>query len=70
MTGLKAPRTCQEQVDNLKQRGCIVTGDETCIEKLAAINDYWLSAYFLPFEKQENPSSHVTLICFVVSSVS
>ncbi len=53
MTGPKAPKSYQEQVDILKQRGCIINSDAACIETLASINYYRLSAYFLPF-KQEN----------------
>lgn len=53
MTDLKKPLSYGEQIDKLRSRGCIIDDEEKCKERLAVINYYRLTAYFLPF-KGEN----------------
>ena len=43
--------TYDEQLSKLKERGCIIEDEPKCIEMLANVNYYRLSAYFLPFKK-------------------
>ena len=42
----KRPTTYDEQIERLKARGCIISDENFCKEKLEAINYYWLTAYF------------------------
>jgi abortive infection bacteriophage resistance protein len=51
---VKNPTTFQGQVELLKSRGCIITDEQFCLEKLQSINYYRLSAYFLPFKNPDN----------------
>ncbi|NLN48800.1 MAG: Abi family protein [Clostridiales bacterium] len=53
MNRIKLPATYQEQIDILKQRGCIIENEKECERILANIGYYRLSAYFLPY-KQNN----------------
>lgn len=46
----KRPTTYDEQIERLKARGCIISDENFCKEKLEAINYYRLTAYFLPFK--------------------
>lgn len=57
MLELKQPKTFEEQVAILKQHGCVIDDEETCIRVLANVNYYRLSAYFLPF-KEKNSRYH------------
>jgi len=50
---IKKPTTYDEQIEVLKSRGCFISDETFCKEKLKAINYYRLTAYFLPF-KSEN----------------
>lgn len=46
---VKKPTTFEQQIEKLKERGCII-GDETYAKQvLQQINYYRLTAYFLPF---------------------
>ncbi|MDO6993970.1 Abi family protein [Brachyspira innocens] len=45
----------EEQLQKLKDRGCIINDDKKCISILESVNYYHFSAYFLPF-KQSNGS--------------
>lgn len=42
-----------EQLEKLKSRGCFVADDSSAIRQLQRINYYRLSAYFLPFKKDD-----------------
>ena len=51
---VKKPATFQEQLQKLKDRGCIIEDESFAMEVLKNINYYRLSAYFIPFKKDEN----------------
>lgn len=53
MKEIKNPSTYKEQINILKQRGCLISDEEACRKILSSIGYYRLSAYFLPF-KQSN----------------
>ena len=46
----KRPTTYSEQIQILKERGCIISDEGFCRDKLQAVNYYRLTAYFLPFK--------------------
>ena len=46
---IKDATTVHEQMEKLKSRGCIILDEDFCCSKLASINYYRLTAYFLPF---------------------
>ncbi|PTY39685.1 Abi family protein [Brachyspira hampsonii] len=52
---IKHPYKYEEQLQKLKDRGCIINDDKKCISILESVNYYNFSAYFLPF-KQSNGS--------------
>lgn len=52
---IKHPYKYEEQLQKLKDRGCIINDDKKCISILESVNYYRFSAYFLPF-KQSNGS--------------
>lgn len=52
---IKRPYKYEEQLQKLKDRGCIINDDKKCISILESVNYYRFSAYFLPF-KQSNGS--------------
>ena len=54
MTGVKEPSSYNQQIELIKKRGCLVKDDATCIDALNRIGYYRLSAYFLPFKKNDN----------------
>lgn len=47
---IKKPTTYFEQIKILKKRGCIISDEDFCRDKLQSINYYRLTAYFLPFK--------------------
>lgn len=49
----KTPKTYEEQMEILRSRGCSIGEEAFCIEKLASINYYRFSAYFLPFKQAD-----------------
>jgi len=53
MAELKPPITYEQQIEKLRSRGCRVTDDSFCAEVLSRINYYRLSAYLLPFKKND-----------------
>lgn len=53
MTKIKEAKTYEEQMQILIQHGCNVTDPADCIRQLSLINYYRLSAYFLPFRKND-----------------
>lgn len=54
MATIKNPTTYNEQIALLKSRGCIIEDENFCLEILASINYYRLSAYFLPFKNSDD----------------
>lgn len=50
MFELKQPKTFEEQVAILKQHGCVIDDEETCIRVLANVNYYSL---FLAFQEEK-----------------
>lgn len=51
---IKRPYKYEEQLQKLKDRGCIINDDKKCISILESINYYRFSAYFLPFKQSDN----------------
>lgn len=51
---IKEPKTYEEQIDKLIDRGCSVANRTQAIKILKHANYYRLSAYFLPFKKSDN----------------
>lgn len=51
MPTLKDPTSAAEQIEILKQHGCIVADAELATRWLASVGYYRLSAYFLPFKQ-------------------
>ena len=49
---IKQPKTYEQQVELIKEKGFIVNNDTECISFLKQANYYRLSAYFLPFRKK------------------
>lgn len=63
---LKPPTTYQEQIEILRNRGCIIDDPVFCESELKRINYYRLSAYFLPFNKTANayvPGTSFRRVC-------
>lgn len=50
---VKPPTTYEQQLELLKQRGCIIEDEAFALKILEDINYYRLSAYFLPFKDEE-----------------
>ncbi|WP_295163569.1 Abi family protein [uncultured Brachyspira sp.] len=50
----KPPRSYKEQLQIIKDRGCIIDDECECIAVLESVNYYRLSAYFLPFKNKNN----------------
>lgn len=50
---MKLPKTYEEQVEIIKEKGFIVDDDKVCKAFLKQANYYRLSAYFLPFRKAD-----------------
>ncbi|MCZ9890109.1 hypothetical protein [Brachyspira hyodysenteriae] len=48
---IKRPYKYEEQLQKLKDRGCIINDDKKCISILESVNYYRFSAYFLPFKQ-------------------
>jgi abortive infection bacteriophage resistance protein len=53
MAQLKLPTTYNQQLEKLRSRGCHISDISLCEEILSRINYYRLSAYFLPFRKDD-----------------
>lgn len=47
----KQPLKYEEQLNKLKDRGCVIKDDKKCVSILESVNYYRLSAYFLPFKE-------------------
>jgi len=54
MALIKPPTTYKQQIEKLRSRGCIIDDEAYAIDILAKVNYYRLTAYFLPFKKQDN----------------
>ncbi len=54
MAEVKEPTTYEEQIEKLRSRGCTISNDDFCKEKLSEISYYRLSAYFLPFKNRDD----------------
>ncbi len=52
LPAVKSPKTYEEQLEIIKDKGFVVEDDEECIDFLHMANYYRLSAYFLPFKKE------------------
>lgn len=50
---VKQPRTYEEQVKHIEEKGFLSDDKESCIHFLKAADYYRLSAYFLPFKKPD-----------------
>ncbi|ELV04629.1 Abortive infection bacteriophage resistance protein [Brachyspira hampsonii 30599] len=50
---IKCPYKYEEQLQKLKDRGCIINNDQKCISILESVNYYRFSAYFLPFKQND-----------------
>nr|WP_278043103.1 Abi family protein [Legionella busanensis] len=50
---LKPPLKIQEQLEKLKNRGLMITSEESALETLSNINYYRLSAYWFPFKQRD-----------------
>ena len=48
---LKKPTTFEQQIDILRNKGCVISDEDLCKDVLAEVGYYRLSAYFLPFRK-------------------
>ena len=51
---IKRPYRYEEQLQKLKDRGCVIDNDKKCISILKSINYYRFSAYFLPFKQTDD----------------
>lgn len=54
MNQVKQPTTYDEQVQKLREHGCVIIDEEKCKESLKRVGYYRLSAYFLPFRETDN----------------
>ncbi len=54
MSTVKPHLTYDQQLQKLKDRGCIITDDEFCKTVLANVSYYRLSAYFLPYKNPDD----------------
>lgn len=54
MNSVKPFLPYSDQIKKLKQRGCIISDEQLCISYLTDIGYYRLSAYFLPFKKNDD----------------
>lgn len=50
---IKKATTYREQAEKIEQRGCCIESVDAAVRCLESINYYRLSAYFLPFRKQD-----------------
>lgn len=53
MSEIKPHLTYAQQIERLRSRGCIIPDAADCENKLKHIGYYRLSAYFLPFKKED-----------------
>jgi len=51
---VKPALSIQEQIDKLKERGCIIESDDNPSEVLSKINYYRFTAYLLPFKNSDD----------------
>jgi abortive infection bacteriophage resistance protein len=53
MAPLKVSTTYDQQIEKLRKRGCQIPDASFCTQILSQVNYYRLSAYFLPFKKND-----------------
>jgi abortive infection bacteriophage resistance protein len=51
---LKKSTSIQQQIQYLRDRGCLITDESLCEEVLSRISYYRMSAYFLPFKNADD----------------
>lgn len=51
---VKPHTSYEDQIRILRNRGCTINNEDTCLEILRNVNYYRLTAYFLPFKKDDN----------------
>ena len=66
MMNVKPALTIDQQIQKLKDRGCIITDDDYAYDVLQRVNYYRLTAYLLPFKNDDdtyktNTSFHTIL---------
>jgi abortive infection bacteriophage resistance protein len=54
MSEVKKHLTYEEQIEKLRSRGCLINDDVACKNTLKNIGYYRLSAYFLPFKRDDD----------------
>jgi abortive infection bacteriophage resistance protein len=54
MSEVKQHLTYKEQIEKLQSRGCVISDASACEDVLRNTGYYRLSAYFLPFKKDDN----------------
>ena len=67
---IKKATTYDEQLEILRNRGAIIVDDAFCRQKLAEINYYRLTAYFLPFRKEDGNYAEGTSFHTVIGSMN
>ena len=50
---LKQPTTHKQQIEILRERGCVISDEKHCAAVLSQVSYYSLSAYFLPFKTKD-----------------
>lgn len=53
MSEIKPHLSYDEQISKLRERGCIINNPDVCKTILENVGYYRLSAYFLPFKKED-----------------
>lgn len=61
----KKATTYDEQLELLRKRGAVITDEQFCKQKLAELNYYRFTAYFLPFRQEDGSYCPGTTFCKV-----
>ena len=51
---IKRATTYREQLSKIRERGCLIEDEATCLKILELVNYYRLTAYFLPFRNSDS----------------
>ena len=51
---IKKATTYREQLSKIRERGCLIEDEATCLKILEVVNYYRLTAYFLPFRNSDS----------------
>jgi abortive infection bacteriophage resistance protein len=51
---IKRATTYREQLSKIRERGCLIEDESTCLKILEVVNYYRLTAYFLPFRNSDS----------------